>query len=123
MAYSTTLELVSGDSLPLLTITLRDSNKAAEGVSLDENDQATWAPIDITDADILMKVRAVGSTTLTDTVEGTIVDAAAGKAAFVFGEDTFETAGIYEAEIEITFPGGGIQTVQDMIKFKVRAGF
>lgn len=123
MAYSTTLELVSGDSLPLLTITLRDSNLAAPGSTLDENDQTTWAPIDITGADILLKIRAVNSTTLVDSVEGTIVDATEGKVAFVFGEDTFAEAGVYEAEVEITFSGGGVQTVQDLIKFKVRAGF
>ena len=123
MAYSQTLELVSGDSLPLLTVTLQDSNEAAPGATLDENDQSTWAPIDLTDADILLKVRVVSSTTILASIVGSIIDAAAGKVAFIFDEDTFEAAGVYEAEVEITFSGGGVQTVQDLIKFKVRAGF
>lgn len=123
MAYSQTLELVSGDSLPALTVTLRDSNLAAPGLTLDENDQLTWAPIDLTDAEVLLKIRVVGSASVLANIEGTLIDAAAGKVAFIFATDTFEDAGTYEAEVEITFDGGGVQTVQDLIKFKVRAGF
>jgi hypothetical protein len=33
-------------------------------------------------------------------------------------------AGDYEGEIEVTFPsGGGIQTVYDLLKFKLREDF
>ena len=48
MAYSQTLNLVTGDTLPELTFTLKDSQSAASGKTLDENDASTWAPIDIT---------------------------------------------------------------------------
>jgi hypothetical protein len=34
-----------------------------------------------------------------------------------------DTAGTFEAEIEITFASGGIQTVNDLIKLKVRSDF
>ena len=47
MAYSDTLNLVTGDTLPELTFTLRDSNAAASGQTLDPNNSATWAPIDV----------------------------------------------------------------------------
>ena len=35
MAYSETIKLVKGDTLPELTITLKDSNTAASGQTLD----------------------------------------------------------------------------------------
>jgi len=35
----------------------------------------------------------------------------------------FPSAGTYEGEIEITFSGGGKQTVNDLVKFKVRDDF
>ena len=35
MAYSSTLNLVTGDTLPELTFTLKDSNTAAAGKTLD----------------------------------------------------------------------------------------
>ena len=38
MAYSDTLNLVTGDTLPELTFTLKDSNTAAAGFILDESD-------------------------------------------------------------------------------------
>lgn len=123
MAYSQTLELVAGDSLPALTFTLRDSNTAASGAVLDPNEPTTWDPIDVTGASVALKIREVGSTTLTDTLTGTIIDGPAGVVAVEFDVTTFADAGTYEGELEITFSGGGIQTIVDLIKFKVRAEF
>ena len=123
MAYSQTLELVAGDSLPVLTVTLRDSNIAAVGATLDENVPATWAPINVTGGTVRMYIREIGATTLAATLTATILNGAAGSIAFSFSTGTFPAAGLYEGEIEATFSGGGIQTVGDLIKFKVRAGF
>lgn len=121
MAYSQTLNLVTGDTLPILTLTLRDSNAAAEGFTLDPNDTQTWAPITITGATVRMYVRLIGGTDLTATIIGDILDGAAGRVAITFDEETFPDPGQYEGEIEVTFTGGGIQTVDELIKFKVRA--
>ena len=123
MAYSQTLELVTGDTLPALTLTLRDSNTAASGTTLDPNNSATWAPINITSGAVSMFIRLVGATTLTDTLTGSIIDGANGTVLLTFEADTFPEAGTYEGEIQITFSGGGIQTVNDLLKFKVRADF
>lgn len=123
MAYSQTLELVTGDTLPMLTITLRDSNAAAGGATLDGNDQSTWAPIDITGATVIFRIREVGASVVVGELEGVVVDGAAGKVAISFEADTFETAGQYEGELEVTFDGSGTQTVVELIKFKVRASF
>ena len=37
--------------------------------------------------------------------------------------DLYGTAGTFEGELEYTTSGGGIHTVQDLIKFKVRDDF
>lgn len=123
MAYSQTIELVTGDSLPSLIFTLRDKSVAASGYTLDENDEDTWAPIDITGATVRMRIRVVGETTLTDTRTGTVEDGPAGRVSVSFLTTTFADAGTYEGELEVTFASGGIQSVVQLIKFKVREGF
>jgi PPE-repeat protein len=123
MAYSETLKLVAGDTLPELTLTLKDSNTAAAGQTLDENDSATWAPIDLTGATVRLRLREIGSTTVSATLNCSLTDATAGKVATNFPNGTLSSAGTYEGEIEITFSGGGIQTVYDLLKLKVRGDF
>jgi len=123
MAYSDTLNLVTGDTLPELNLTLKDSSTAASGAVLDENNDATWAAIVLTGATVKLRIRELGSTTVKSTLSCTITDATNGKVATNFPTGTLDTAGTFEAEIEITFASGGIQTVNDLIKFKVRSDF
>lgn len=123
MAYSDTLNLVTGDTLPELTFTLKDSNTAATGLTLDQNNDATWAPIDLTGASVNLRIRELGSTTVKSTLACAVTDAAGGKVATDFPVGTLDTAGTFEAELEITFAGGGKQTVNDLIKLKVRSDF
>jgi hypothetical protein len=123
MAYSDTLKLVAGDTLPELTFTLRDSNAAASGQTLDANNSATWAPIDVTGATVRLRLRELGSTTVKSTLTCTVSDGSAGKVITDFPAGTLDTAGTFEGEIEITFSSGGIQTVYDLIKLQVRSDF
>ena len=123
MAYSTTLNMVVGDSHPELIVTLKDSNTAASGQTLDANNSDTWEAINLTGSTIKMRVREVGSTTLTATRTMTITNATAGECSTDFTTATFPSAGTYEAEIEMTLASGGIQTVYDLLKFKVRDDF
>jgi hypothetical protein len=122
MAYSETVKFVTGDTLPEVTLTLRDSNTAASGKTLDSNDDSTWAPINLTGASVKLRIREVGSDTLIKTLTMSITDAANGKAATDF-PSTWTTPGVYEGEVEITFSTGGIQTIYDLIKFNVRGDF
>lgn len=115
--------MVTGDTLPEVTVNLKDSNTAAAGKVLDENDNTTWAPIVLTGATVRMRIRTVGSTTVLKTLTMTITDATNGKAATVFPADTFAESGVYEGEVEVTFSGGGVQTLYDLIKFNVRSDF
>ena len=123
MAYSETLYLVQGDTLPQLKVTIRDQNTAAPGKTLDPEDQSTWAKVDLTGATVRMKVREVGGTTIKDTLIGNLTDAVNGEVVFLFDSDTLDTSGTFEAEIEYTATNGSIQTVYDLIKLQVREQF
>jgi hypothetical protein len=124
MAYSETINLVVGDTLPEITVTLRDSNKAATGLTLDPDDPTTWDPIDLTSATVRMRIRQVGSSAVSSTLTMTVVSPATdGKAVTNFPSGTLDSAGVFEAEVEIEFSGGAKQTVHDLLKLKVRDDF
>jgi hypothetical protein len=105
--YSHTVELVTGDNLPILQFVVKDA----------ETDTA----VNLISAAAILRVRAVGSTTPTGAVNCTITDPGNGVITATFGADFFPVAGMYEAEVEITFPGGSIQTVYEFIRLKVRS--
>ena len=106
------IKLVQGDTKPALVCNITD--------------EVTGAAIALTGATVRLKFRQVGSTTLTATVIGSVTDAANGQVVFfpatapamLAGE-----AGDYEGEIEITFADSTVQTVYDLLKFKVREDF
>ena len=128
MAYSDTLNLVTGDTLPELPFTLKDSNTAAAGKILDPNDSSTWAPIDLTGDSVKLRIRALGSTTIKATLPCTVVDETGGEVVTNFaisGVSVLDTAGTFECELELTTGDNPveIQTVNELIKFKVRADF
>ena len=128
MAHS--FKLVQGDTAPDLVVSLTD--------------QTTGSPIDVSNAStvVRLKYRAVGSETLIDTLtatkltgreraNGTIDTSSAWSTAGKGGRVSFTWTsiclsgdpGYYEGEIEITFSGGLVQTVYDVLKFYLRADF
>tara|TARA_B100001939_G_C16759030_1_gene537479 strand:- start:325 stop:699 length:375 start_codon:yes stop_codon:yes gene_type:complete len=123
MAYSSTVKLVVGDTLPELNFTLKDSNTAATGKTLDEEDNTTWAPVNLTGGSVKLRIREVGQTTVLSTITATISGPSTGECSLIFPSGTWTTAGTFEGEIEFTKSDGNIQTVQDFIKFKVRDDF
>ena len=123
MAYSSTVKLVVGDTLPELNFTLKDSNTAAAGKTLDPDDNTTWAAVNLTGSTVRFRIREVGSTSVLSTITATITSAANGQVTVAFPSGTWTTSGTFEGEIEHTTSGGGIQTVQDLIKFQVRDDF
>ena len=123
MAYASTIKLVVGDTLPELNFTLKDSNAAATGKTLDAEDAATWAPIDITGGTVKLRIREVGETTVLSTITMTITGASSGECKTIFPSGTWTASGSYEGEIEFTKSNGGVQTVHDLVKFVVRDDF
>ena len=123
MAYSSTIKLVVGDTLPELNFTLKDSNTAAAGKTLDADDSITWAAVNLSGSTVRFRIREVGSTSVLSTITATVTGASTGQVAVAFPSGTWTTSGTFEGEIEHTTSGGGIQTVQDLIKFQVRDDF
>jgi hypothetical protein len=124
--YYDTIRLVSGNTLPELNITLRDSNTAASGLTLDPTDPTTWEIIDLTNVStVVMKFRKIGSTTLQATLPCTIVSPATnGEVIMQWSLASLSgIAGEYEGEILITYTSGKIISVRDLLKFDIRAGF
>jgi len=107
------IKLVRNDTKPAIVCTITD--------------ETTGSAISLTTAsEVSLKFRAAGSDTLQATVTGVITNAASGIVTF-FPSSAPEMltgdAGDYEGEIEITFADGTVQTVYDVLKFKVREDF
>lgn len=106
------IKLVQGDTRPALVCTITDDT--------------TGVAVDVSGATPRLKFRLAGSTTLTTTVTGTVTDGPNGVVVFypaAAPEMLQGAAGDYEGEIEVTFADGQIQTVYDVLKFRVREDF
>ena len=123
------IKLVKDDTGPTLVFSLTD--------------EFTGDPIDLSNigTTMLFKFRAVGSTTVKASIsmtklvgflndDGTInsnppydVAGAGGRCQMAWSASALDTVGEFEAEIEITFSTGVIQTVYDLLKFSIRADF
>lgn len=106
------IKLVQGDTRPAIVCTITD--------------ETTGDAVNITGATVVLKFRPVGSSTLQATVTGTVTSGSTGQVAFYPAsapEMLTGDAGDYEGEIEITFGDGQIQTVYDLLKFKIREDF
>ena len=125
MAYYDEIQVVANDTKPEVNLTLKDANTAAAGLTLDPDDSSTWAPIDISDPTIRVKFRALGGSSILDTMTCIkIAPFTDGKCYMPWGSTTLAVAaGTYEGEIELTYSTGAIWTLFDRLKFKVRADF
>ena len=125
------IKLVQGDTRPQIKVVITDDT--------------TGGIVDISGANVVMKFRATGTTTVLFTLAGYlqsgIEDAdgnvtlsavgeayalagSGGRVAFQFltGQLNIDP-GTYEGEIEVTFSDSSIQTVYVPIKFQLRAQF
>jgi hypothetical protein len=104
------IKLVQGDTLPTITVTLTD--------------EFTGTAVNLTGATVIVKFRAANTATVLASLACTLVGAAAGIFSFAFPAPTLDVEpGLYEGEIQVTFAGGEIQSVYDVLKFRVRADF
>ena len=125
MAYYDEIQVVANDTKPEVNLTIKDANTAATGLTLDPDDSSTWAPIDLSDPTIRVKFRALGGSSILDTM--TCIKVAPftnGECYMPWGTTTLAVAaGTYEGEIELTYSTGAVWTLFDRLKFKVRADF
>lgn len=104
------IKLVQSDTRPALVVTLTD--------------ESTGAPINVTGGTPRLKFRAVGASVLTDTLVGNVTDGPNGMCVFNWSPTSLTgEPGDYEGEIEVTFPDARVQTVYDLLKFKMRREF
>lgn len=124
---STVIKVVQGDTRPSLVLTLTD--------------EATGAPINIEGATPRLKLRETDSTVVKEVLvgttlpgrlnaDGTVTSAApydasgsGGRMLFAWTSTALDTAGYFEAEIEVTFADGTIQSAFDLIKLRIRDDF
>ena len=126
MAYYKPIDLVKGDDLPLLNITLRDSNDPDTGKVLSLTDPSTWKPLDLTTMTaVVMKFRKIGTTTPLITITcSRLLPYVDGVIQMAWGTTSLDGAiGDYEGEIEITYNNAKVLTIADKFKFIVRDQF
>lgn len=125
--YMNTIDLVQGDDLPSIEITLRDSNKALDSNTvLDQGNPDTWAVLDLSAVThVKLKYRRMGSTNLIDTIPFVIENPPTqGKITLVWNLTSLDDGtGEYEGEIEILYTDGKFMTITDKMRFDVRGGF
>lgn len=104
------IKLVQGDTRPQVKVTLTDDT--------------TGLPVDITRGTLRMRFRAAGTDVVLATLVGTITDGPNGVGVFQWPAGTLDVdAGDYEGEVEVTFEDATVQTVYDLLIFKLRAQF
>lgn len=108
-----TIELVSGDTGPDFSVILYDA--------------AANMPIDVSGGSDVVRLyfRKEGQTgtPVVTTIVGVKPNGGAdGAVTFVWPSGSLDEAGMYEAEIEITFSSGKKETVPDKVRFSVREG-
>ena len=103
--------LVQGDTRPAIVCTLLD--------------EVTKQPINLTGARPRLHFRESGYITILTSVVGSVTDAVNGVCVFypASAPEMLGGFGNFEGEIEITFADGQIQTVYELLKFKVRQEF
>jgi len=106
------INLVQGDNLPYIKLTL--------------SDPSTGAAINLSDSEIVVRVRfrAAGSSTVLSTITCEKVGGGTGgQVRFNFGPGVLDVEpGPYEGEVEVDFDGQ-LQTVYEVLKFNVRSQF
>lgn len=107
---SESIKLVRGDTRPQVKVTLTDDT--------------TGLAIDITGATVRLRFRAAGSDLVLSTIVGAVINGLGGVAVFQWPVGSLDVeAGAYEGEIEVTFSDTTVQTVYEVLKFKLRDQF
>ena len=104
------IKLVQGDTKPQIKVTITD--------------ETTEEAVDISNSTPRLKFRAANTTEILTTLTGTVTDGPNGVCIFVWASGDLDVdPGDYEGEVEITFEDETVQSVYDLLKFKLRQDF
>lgn len=92
---ATTFHIKKGDTQPAIKHQLQDD---------------TGTAVDISGGSVRFHLKKVGASSLKVDAAATIDDGANGKVSYSWSSGDTDTAGSYEAEWEVTYSGGGIET-------------
>ena len=110
---SNVIRLVRGDNRPFIILTLTDD--------------ITRGPIDLSNpaTTVVVKFRQAATTTVLATIPCTkLSGGTTGQVQFSFDSGVLDVEpGMYEGEVQITFAGSDVQTVYDVIRFRLRENF
>lgn len=67
-------------------------------------------PIDLTAASVRFHMKRIGASTASVTADATIINADAGSVKYAWSTGDTSTAGSFQAEFQVTYTGGGIET-------------
>lgn len=90
-----TFYIKQNDTFPVIRATLRSGN---------------GDPIDLDSATVRFHMRQIGSNTVKIDAAGGVVLASDGVVQYIWSEDDTDTVGAYQAEFEVTYPGGSVET-------------
>ena len=133
---SSTIKLVQGDTKPPLVTSL-----SSEIINTSTGVLET-IPLDISNSTVVLKMRQASNTkNVIDVVDGTLITGyemsngyvittppydipgSGGRVVFNWNENSLSVPGDLQGEIEITYQDQTIQTVYNIVKFKVREQF
>jgi hypothetical protein len=92
--------------------------------TLTRNDTGEAVPL--TDCTVVLKVRERGPKVVLFSVFGqelTAGDYLLGIVTFAFASNLDELDGYYDGEIEVTYPGGAVESVYEIVRFQIRKDF
>lgn len=122
--FAQTIKLVRGDEGGELTLTLKDSNTALEGTTLDPENSDTWAPIDLTNSTAVLKLKKEGESNVKISIPMYRIEPyTSGQLFLQWPTGALDTAGIFTAEVEITYSNGKILTLYKELRFQVREDY
>ncbi len=122
-----TIKLVQGDTKPTLLVDVKDAN--------------TGLPIDISTSTTRLKIRMASASVIKEVLVGTLLpgltaadgsvsttapyntSGVGGRVGFSWSPTSLDTAGEMLGEVEVTFADASIQSVYEVLKFKVREQF
>jgi hypothetical protein len=133
---SSTIKLVQGDTRPPLITSLSNDIISTESGVMET------VPLNIANSTVVLKLRSVANTAhIIDIVTGTLltgyemangtvivtppydVPGSGGRVMFNWNDDSLSVAGDIQGEIEITYQDLTVQTVYNIVKFKIREQF